>query len=188
MDLVASVLAALLTLHPGGTEATRRDAVEGIVAAATEAPLWPAAPGDDAHAEVLATALVLAAIGQHESSFDPRVGDCHVRGGGAISYYQLLGRFSYHGHEESEICRSPALAAKLALRLLHLHKTRCKRCAPAAWLAAYASGDPAKPSRASKATARLVDRLAKTSHVVLNVQADRVPVWERGFPREDERP
>lgn len=126
MDLVASVLAALLTVHPGGTDETRRTAVEGIVAAATEAPLWPSADGDDAHSEVLATALLLAAIGQHESSFDPRVGNCRVRGGGAISYYQLLGRFSYHGHEESEICGSPALAAKLALRLLHHHKARCK--------------------------------------------------------------
>ena len=177
MDLVALVLAALAALpqRPGGTEESRRIAVEGIVAAAFSNPLFEGS--SDRSAEIAATALMLAAIGQHESSFDPRVGQCAIRGGGAISYFQLLGDFSLGGHTKTEICSSPALAAQLALRVLHLQKSRCKRCAPAGWLSGYASGRPDRPSRASRETAKVLDLLAKSARLTIAIQAQRPPVW-----------
>jgi hypothetical protein len=183
MDVVAAVLAALSALQPppGGTVETRRVAVEAIVAAASSKPLW-ATPADvDPAKEVLATALVLAAVAQHESAFDPRVGDCRVRGGGAVTYFQLLGHWALDGHEQSEVCASPALAAELALRVLNLHRRRCTHCPPSAWLAGYASGRPERPSRASKDTVKLVEKLARAAHLEIPMHAERAPKWERGF-------
>lgn len=184
MDTVAAVLAALAALQPapGGTTESRRTAVEGIVAAATEKPLWPVpANGADPSKEILATSLVLAAIAQHESAFDPRVGDCRVRGGGAITYFQLLGQWALDGHEQAEVCGSPAIAAQLALRVLQVHRRRCRNCAPTAWLAGYASGSPGRPSQASRDTVKLVEKLARAAHLQLTMHADRAPTWERGF-------
>lgn len=180
MDLVALVLSALAALpHPaGGTPASRQVAVEAIVAAATDKPLFPIAEGSDGSAEVAATALILAAIGQHESAFNPRVGNCQIRGGGAISYFQLLGDFSLGGHSKSEICASPALAARLALRVVSLQKTRCKRCTPSEWLAGYASGTPSRPSRTSRETLKVLESLVKHAHLSVPTNSLRAPSWD----------
>jgi hypothetical protein len=163
MDLQALVLAALLPLKPGGDEASRRTAVDAICAAAMDAPLWPVptevAPGSP---EVAATALLLSAIALHESHFDPRVGDCRVRGGGAITYFQLLGHFAKAGHEEEEICSSPELAARLALRVIRSQRDHCKHCSPARWFHGYASGNPGVPSRASRSTVELWRTMAES--------------------------
>lgn len=176
MTLVLSALSALPT-PPGGTVETRREAAEAIVAAAEADPLF--AKEGDGSAAVTATALVLAGIAQHESSFDPRVGRCERRGGGAISYFQLLGDFSMGGHSKKEICASPALAAKLALRVLHLHKRRCKGCGPSSWLAGYASGNPKRPSRTSRETEKIVVALGKEAGVDLAMRGAKAPVWLR---------
>lgn len=181
MELAPLVLAALSALPrpPGGTAETRREAVDAIVAAASERPLFERAAGSDGTAEIAATALVLAAIAQHESSFDPRVGSCRVRGGGAISYFQLLGAFSLGGHSQAEVCASPTLAARLALRVLHLQKRRCKSCTIPSWLAGYASGSPARPSRASRETEKLLVALARHASLRLPPSATAAPSWSR---------
>lgn len=180
VELVPVVLAALSLLPrpPGGTETSRRVAVEAMVTAATEKPLFARDPGGDGSAEIAATALLLAAVAQHESSFNPRVGDCTIRGGGAISYFQLLGEFSLGGHTRAEICASPLLAAQLALRVLHLQRSRCKGCAPSDWLAGYASGAPRRPSRTSRETLKVLEQLAKNAHLSVPTRVPGSPRWE----------
>lgn len=181
MELVPLVLAALSALPrpPGGTAESRTEAVEAIVAAARDRPLFERGEGSDGSAEVAATALVLAAVAQHESSFDPRVGSCKVRGGGAISYFQLLGAWSLGGHTQAEVCASPALAAQLALRVLHLQKRRCKGCAISSWLAGYASGTPSRPSRASRETEKVLVALAGHASLRLPASPGAAPAWTR---------
>ncbi len=181
MDLAALVLAALAALPrpAGGTAESRKVAVDAIVAAAAERPLFERATDGDGSAELAATALVLAAVAQHESAFDPRVGSCQIRGGGAISYFQLLGAYSLGGHSKAEVCASPALAAKLALRVLHLQKRRCKQCSISSWLAGYASGSPSRPSRTSRETEKVLVALARHASLRLPRSATAAPAWER---------
>ncbi len=179
MDTVTLVLSALLALPrpPGGTPESRREAAEAIVAAAAADPLFPRE--GDGSAAVAATALVLAGIAQHESSFDPRVGRCERSGGGAMGYFQLLGGYSLGGHTKAEVCGSPALSAKLALRVLHLHKRRCKACGPSAWLAGYASGNPKRPSKTSRETEKVVVALGKHAGLDLPMRAAKAPAWRK---------
>jgi len=180
-SLATLVLAALAALPrpPGGTRESRAEAVDAIVAAANERPLFERAAGSDGTAEIAATALVLAAVAQHESSFDPRVGSCVVHGGGAISYFQLLGAYSLGGHTKAEVCASPSLAAKLALRVLHLQKRRCKQCDLSGWLAGYASGSPSRPSRTSRETEKLVVALARHASLRPPTPPGAAPSWAR---------
>ena len=176
MALVDVVLAALAVVHPGGTPETRAAAVTAIVDASREAPLWAPATSSDDAPEIAATALLLAAIAEHESSFDPRVGDCRVRGrGNALGYFQLMGRFALDGHAPAEICASTDLGARLALRVLRTH--RCKACPPARWLNGYASGHPGFSSKASRDTRAIWVKLATAAGLQVFPLATTAPRW-----------
>lgn len=175
------VLAALVALHPGpgGTDASRREAADAIAQAATDQPLWPvAAEAAEGSPEVAATALMLAAIAQHESALDPAVGSCKRPGmGGAITYFQLMPGFSFDGHEKKDICASTPLAARLALRVLRVHMKRCKNCPPSRWLNAYASGNPGRGSRASRETMELWVKLSDHARLRVFPLATTAPAW-----------
>jgi hypothetical protein len=178
LPLAELLLAALTTVHPGGTEESRAEVVAAIVKVATAAPLWQTQSPNDESPEVAATALLLVAIAQHESSFEPRVGDCRVKGpGGAIGYFQLMGFFALDGHSEHDVCGSTSLGAELALRVLRTHQ--CRHCAPDRWLNGYASGRPDLSTKASRETRAIWVKLAAKAKLKVFPLATTSPHWIR---------
>lgn len=175
----ALVLAALMSLtHPPALDDAAR-AADVLAPVALDAPLWPV-PSELAPdaAEVPATALLLAAIGYHESGYQPAVGSCRVRGpGGSVTHYQLLGSGSLAGWTEAEVCASNEVAARAALRVVRLHAHRCPRCIPAQWIAGYASGDMGKGSRAAREIAGIWSTLCRGAGLVCDPYATARPTW-----------
>lgn len=162
MTLAALVLAALVAVRPPATDddAARYADVAAIVADdALNRPLWPV-PSElaDGSPEVTATALLDAMIAMHESGIDARVATCRIEGPRhAITYWQLE---TLLGWTREALCSSPALAEHVALSILLLHARRCPRCLPAQIVAAYASGNPGRDSKAAREIVGMWQRAA----------------------------
>lgn len=178
----ALILAALLRLtHPPTIDDAAR-AADVLAPVALDAPLWPV-PSELAPdaAEVPATALLLAAIGYHESGFQEAVGSCRLRGpgpgGGSVTHYQLLGSGSLAGWTEAEVCASNEVAARAALRVVRLHAHRCPTCVPGQWIAGYASGDMGKGSKAAREIAGIWSALCRGAGLVCDPYATARPTW-----------
>jgi len=119
-----------------------------IVAAAEERPLWAREDG------AKATALLLATIAKHESGLKVEVLTCQRGwsgdGGRSVSAFQLMRGVSWFGAKREELCDiKQEVAAKTALRVLHLHRDRWKSWTPDYLLRAYAAGDGGVHSRAA---------------------------------------
>ena len=175
----ALILAALLRLtHPPTVDDAAR-AADVLAPVAFDRPLW-AVPSEvaDGSAEVPATALLLAAIGYHESGFQHSVGSCRVRGpGGSVTHYQLLGSHALAGWTIDEVCASNEVAARAALGVVELHARRCPRCVPAQWVAGYASGDMGKGSRAAREIVGIWATLCRASGLVCDPYTTARPRW-----------
>lgn len=178
----ALILAALLRLtHPPTIDDAAR-AADVLAPVALDAPLWPV-PSELAPdaAEVPATALLLAAIGYHESGFQEAVGSCRLRGpgpgGGSVTHYQLLGSGSLAGWTEAEVCASNEVAARAALRVVRLHAHRCPTCVPGQWIAGYASGDMGRGSKAAREIAGIWSTLCRGAGLVCDPYATARPTW-----------
>lgn len=175
----ALILAALLRLtHPPTVDDAAR-AADVLAPVAFDRPLW-AVPSEVApeSPEVPATALLLAAIGYHESGFQHSVGSCRVRGpGGSVTHYQLLGSHALAGWTIDEVCASNEVAARAALGVVELHARRCPRCVPAQWVAGYASGDMGKGSKAAREIVGIWATLCRTSNLVCDPYATARPRW-----------
>lgn len=174
-----TLLAALLALHTPPTEADARAAAPIIVSVAEDRPLWPVPTLDGAESpEAAATAALVGAIGFHESRFQPDVIGCRVRGpGGSVTAYQLLGSHALGGWTVAEVCASPEIATRAALRVLELHRNRCSACVPAQWVAGYASGDPGKGSKAANEIVGIWSTLCRSMGVVCAPYARTAPRW-----------
>lgn len=175
----ALILAALLRLTHPPTIYDAARAADVLAPVALDAPLWPV-PSELAPdaAEVPATALLLAAIGYHESGFQEAVGSCRLRGpGGSVTHYQLLGSGSLAGWTESEVCASNEVAARAALRVVRLHAHRCPTCVPGQWIAGYASGDMGKGSKAAREIAGIWSTLCRGAGLVCDPYATARPTW-----------
>lgn len=178
----ALILAALLRLTHPPTIYDAARAADVLAPVALDAPLWPV-PSELAPdaAEVPATALLLAAIGYHESGFQEAVGSCRLRGpgpgGGSVTHYQLLGSGSLAGWTEAEVCASNEVAARAALRVVRLHAHRCPTCVPGQWIAGYASGDMGKGSKAAREIAGIWSTLCRGAGLVCDPYATARPTW-----------
>lgn len=175
----ALILAALLSLtHPPTIDDAQR-AADVLAPVALDRPLW-AVPSEVApdSPEVPATALLLAAIGYHESGYQHAVGSCRVRGpGGSVTHYQLLGSHALAGWTVDEVCASHEVAARAALGVIELHARRCPSCVPAQWIAGYASGDMGKGSRAAREIAGIWSTLCKGAGLTCDPYSRARPVW-----------
>ena len=173
------VLAALLALSHPPALADMAVAADTIEPLALDAPLWlvssETAPGSP---EVAATALLLAAIGYHESGFSERVRRCLVRGpGGSVGAYQLLGSHALGGWTADEVCASDDVSARAALGVLRRHRDRCPTCVPAQWVAGYASGDMGRGSRAAREIVGVWSTLCRASGLVCEPYSRGGPSW-----------
>jgi hypothetical protein len=157
---VETILALLVALvgPSAGSPAGLEPVAAAIAEEAAGAPLWP---GDEG---VRRTALVLLAIGVHESGFRPAVRSCAVRGDGgkSLGAYQLFGRWAWGGLEPDAVCSSDALQAHLALRVLARHRERGV-ASEAGLLRAYASGSAGKDTRAGRELAATLARATRVA-------------------------
>lgn len=173
------ILAALLALAHPPTLADATVAADSIAPVALDAPPWPV-PSEVApdSPEVAATALLVAAIGFHESRFTERVRRCLTPGeGGAVSAFQLLGSHALNGWTTAEVCASDDIAARAALGVVARHARRSARLTPAQWVAGYASGDPGKGSRAAREIVQIWAGMCQRSGLVLDPYNHVRPVW-----------
>jgi hypothetical protein len=155
-----TILAVMLALRSAeqGAAARLEPVAHAIAEEAAVAPLWP---GDDG---VRRTALVLVAIAWHESGFREEVRTCAVRGDGGASLgtTQLHRGFAWFGHTAEEICGSDALQARLALRVLGVHRGRGV-ASEAGLLRAYASGDAGRDTRAGRELRAALERTMRAA-------------------------
>lgn len=177
----ALILAALLSLtHPPTIDDAQR-AADVLAPVALDRPLWavPSEVAPDAP-ETAATALLLAAIGYHESGFQHAVGSCRVRGpGGSVTHYQLLGTHALGGWTVDEVCASNEVAARAALGVVELHARRCPTCVPAQWVAGYASGDMGKGSKAAREISDIWASLCRAGGLTCDPYAAERPKWRK---------
>lgn len=138
MSVEALVAAAMVSLVKPDTEGGRQrlaTMAATFVEEARPVALWP---GDDG---LLATTLMLVAIGYHESTFHEKTRRCLPRPGAYLGLFQILPGPNTRPHTIAEVCASDALQARLALRVIKRARDRCPRCTPAFLVRAYASGD-----------------------------------------------
>lgn len=147
MSLDALVLAAML--RSDEAPAAERDRLTPVAARIAER----AATAElfDGPAKAEATALLLVAIGRHESAFREEVRRCRRTGdsGKTIGLFQLMGPWAWDGERRSDICASDDLQTRLALRVLGTYRGVCG-AGTRALLQAYASGTCRKPTRAAR--------------------------------------
>lgn len=175
----ALILAALLSLTRPPTVDDAQRAADVLAPVALDRPLWavPSELADDSP-EVAGTAMLLAAIGYHESGYQHAVGSCRVRGpGGSVTHYQLLGSHALAGWTIDEVCASNEVAARAALRVVRLHAHRCPTCVPGQWIAGYASGDMGKGSKAAREIAGIWSALCRGAGLVCDPYATARPTW-----------
>lgn len=147
MTLAETILVALIAFRPNEPAAAERLApvAAAIAEASEEAPLWDGADG------ARRTALLLGGIAVHESSLDERVRRCNVLGdaGRARGTYQLLGRWALGGADPDEVCADDRMQARLALRVLSIHRARGVSSEPGL-LRAYATGSASRTTKAGR--------------------------------------
>lgn len=182
VTLSALVLAALLGFRHGpltAADEARYEALSATIAdVALDSPAWEVASEEaDGSPEVAATALLLASVAQHESGILESVGTCRVLGPSrAASYFQLE---SLAGYAREDVCSSPDLAARIAASILVRHRRRCPRCPALALVAAYASGDPGKGSRAAREIVSMWVSASRSAGLTVRpYAAERVAVWQ----------
>ena len=179
--IAALCLAALLSVPHPPSEANALALADVVAVAALDRPLWPVvtevAPTSP---EVAATALLLLAIGYHESGSLPQVADCRVLGPSAsIGYFQLLGHVSLAGYSKAELCGNTQLQAYASLRVLEIHRNRCPRCGVTPWVAGYASGSMGTVTKPAREIVGIYWRFATRAGLDIS---GAVPRWKAGRP------
>lgn len=147
--LEAVILEAMLRAADVPTMRAERERLAPVAAAiATEAAsseIFEGPRGTEAGA------LLLVAIGRHESEFREEVRRCQRSGdqGRSIGTYQLMGPWAWHGESRTTICADDTLQARLSLRVLGIYRSKCG-AATRSMIQAYASGSCGKRSKAAE--------------------------------------
>lgn len=167
MSLEALVLGAMLQKNAAGEiRPTERERLEPVAASiVAETAVVDLFEGPQ-RAE--ATALLLVAIGRHESGFLEEVRRCRRSGdnGRSIGLYQLMGPWAWAGQKRNDICADDALQARLALRVLGIYRSTCG-ASTRTLLQAYASGTCRRPTTAARAIEDTFFRLLRERHIVV---------------------
>lgn len=175
MELTALVLNVMIALTPvvarpvedSSTMERYRGIATEISSAVETAEQYPF----EGPAAKTASAIALATIAQHESSYREAVRSCRVRGDGgqSISLFQLYRGRSWFGHSSTEICEDPVLAGKLALNVLDWYSTSRSLTS---LFQGYTSGKRSITSWSATSTRRDFEKQLKVNGIKLQFRRD----------------
>jgi hypothetical protein len=174
VSIEALVAAAMVGLVKPDTEEGNqrlRAMAATFTAEATPVAFWS---GDEG---LLATTLMLVAIGFHESKFQEKTRCCLPRRGTYLGLFQLLPGPNTRPFTTAEVCASDAVQARLALRVLKGSRDRCKGCTPSHTIRAFASGDGGVQSKEAREIIDLWSQAAVRSGLRVYPYSRQAPCW-----------